>query len=110
MTVNPPFFRCLAQALRAGGHTVLVLTLRRDRDLAASDLSRLGIDFDTLEVLPASWKGDPAAWKARRCRELSVDVLIDDSLEVAQLVDPRTFVLVPRDPTLGRLVYEDKSE
>lgn len=109
VTACPAFFSLLARALRAGGHKVFVLTLRRDPALAADDLAELDVDYDDLEVLPASWPGDPAAWKAKRCRELAVDVLVDDSVEIARLVDPGTFVLVPRDPTLGILTYSDSS-
>ncbi len=107
ITAYPAFFAFMARALRGDGHGVLVLTLRRDRDLAARDLAELGIEFDELEVLPATWTGDPAAWKAGRCRDLKVDVLVDDSVEIAGLVDSATFVLVPRDPSLGFLTYAD---
>ena len=108
ITACPPFFAFLARALRSAGHQVHVLTLRRDREIATSDLARLGVEFDELETLPSTWTADPAAWKAGRCRELKVDVLVDDSLEIAGLVDHRTFVLVPRDPSLGVLTYVDR--
>src|SRR5205085_1199063 len=78
--------------------------------LAANDLAEVHVEYDHLEVLPASWPGDPAAWKAKRCQELAVDVLVDDSVEVARLVGPGTFVLVPRDSTLGFLTYSESDD
>jgi hypothetical protein len=105
ITTWPDAFRLFAQAVRSAGGTVTIITLRREREPAISDLARYEIPYDRLETLPQDRTIDVFEWKAERCSELAVDVLIDDMPEIANLIAPATLVLIPRDPSLGTLTY-----
>ena len=105
ITAWPDAFRLFAQAVRSAGGTVTIITLRRDREPAIADLAHYEIPYDRLETLPQERTRGVFEWKAEVCSELSVDVLIDDMPEIANLIAQRTLVLVPRDPSLGSLTY-----
>lgn len=106
ITAMPPFFAWLTAALQRDGHTVTILTVRRDREDTARELARIGVTFDALEVPPPLVE-HALGWKIQRARELAPDVIIDDCLDVANAVGPGTLAIVPRDPELGRLDYVD---
>ena len=106
ITSSPAFFAWLAGALRRDGHTVTVLTVRRDRGATAQELARLGVVYDDLEVPPAGIE-HALAWKIGRARQLCPDVIFDDCVDVANALGAGTLALVPRDPELGRLDYVD---
>jgi hypothetical protein len=105
ITTWPDALRVFAQAARNAGGTVTIITLRRDQESAVADLARYEITYDRLETLPQDRTRRVFEWKAEVCRDLGVDVLVDDMPEIANLIEPRTLVLVPRDPSLGLLTY-----
>jgi hypothetical protein len=105
ITAWPAAFKLFAQAVRSAGGTVTIITLRREREAAIADLARHEVPYDRLETPPEDRTRNVFEWKAERCRDLAVDVLIDDMPEIANLIAQRTLVLVPRDPSLGSLTY-----
>lgn len=99
------FFAFVTAALRAAGHEVVILSLRRGRAGAIRDLAQYGVAYDRLELLPLDFEGDIIAWKVERAEALAVDVLIDDLPDIANRVSDDIFVLVPRDRTMGQLQH-----
>lgn len=106
ITAMPPFFAWMTGALRRDGHRVTILTVRRNHEDTARELSGLGVVYDHLEVPPAEVE-HALAWKIGRARELAPDVIFDDCVDVVNALGAGTLALVPRDPELGRLDYVD---
>lgn len=96
---HPEFFSYLSKALQAGGHSVVIVTVREDHDDTDRQLREWGIAFDRLVTLP-SGRGpvDLADWKARTYAELAAEIVFEDSVEVVRRMDAnRTVCLVPAD-------------
>ncbi|MBL8990935.1 MAG: HAD family hydrolase [Phycisphaerae bacterium] len=104
ITRHPAFFACIASALRAAGHRVLVVTHREDPNDALRTLNDLGVAHDAV-ICPRP--GDRArhglAWKAAVCREQGVSVMFEDCPETVRNIGPETVCFVPFDPDWHRL-------
>lgn len=96
----PDVFQSLLSALKAAGHTVVILTgcssdtaTQRDWDEKAAYLSSLGLGacWDELVV----FSSPPHKGKAKWCAKHHVDLLIDNSTKTADLATSGCVVLVP---------------
>ncbi len=90
---RPDFFAFLTASLRAGGHFVAVLTYRDPESRARTEgqLAAWGVGYDELHFarsLPD---------KGRLCRELEIDLYIDDQDECIQDVPETTTVFKIRN-------------
>lgn len=104
---HPPFFAGVARAMLAAGHSVLIITLRQDRQSAENDLRSWGVPYSLLVVADTrSLMEHGDAWKAKVCRQYRVEVLFEDSPSIIRHVDRETVCLMAVDPDrhdLGRL-------
>jgi len=104
ITRHPAFFACIATALRAAGHRVVVITHRADPSDARRTLETLGVPHDGLHCQSrADRDRHGLAWKALVCRELGVDVMFEDCPETVRHIGPGTVCFVPFDPDWHRL-------
>jgi hypothetical protein len=109
ITACPEFFVEMAAGLRSRGHEIYILTFRRERQEIYSTLKELGLESDGVVNLPSDFnvaEKDPSVWKAERCAEYGIDVLIDDMTDVLNAVPSSVFSLLARDHERGELVYE----
>jgi hypothetical protein len=109
ITACPEFFCEMAAGLRCRGHEIFVLTFRRERDDIVSTLEKMGLQYDEIVNLPADFdmaRQDPFLWKASRCRELGIEVAIDDMTDVINCFPSTVFSLLARDPKRGELFYD----
>lgn len=106
ITRCPEFFSLLSKALKAAGHTVLVITFRGDSvDDIATELEGLGIVFSELVTAPMTlFMRDFVTWKASVCAERNVDILFEDMPDVAAAVGPPTVVMLPLEDRTRRLM------
>ena len=90
---RPEFFAVLSAALRATGHSVIVLTYRdSDRvDATKAQLVTWGVQFDQLVIAPSLES------KGALCGELGVDLLFDDQDECIAAVPERVLVCKVRN-------------
>lgn len=90
---HPGFFAFLSQSLRGAGHEVFILTYRDPDSVArvAEQLLGWGIVFDEL-VFATSLED-----KGKQCRDLAIDVFIDDMDECIVPVARGTLVLKVRN-------------
>jgi hypothetical protein len=99
ITLHPAFFAAMSQAMRAAGHTIVIITLRESESLARQDLASMGIVFDRIVcATPDALAEHGYAWKATVCRELGVDVFFEDSPRILSHVDPRTLACLVTQP------------
>lgn len=106
ITRCPEFFSLLSKALKAAGHTVLVITFRGDSvDDIATELEGLGIVFSELITAPMTlFMHNFVTWKASVCTERNVDILFEDMPDVAAAVGPPTIVMLPLEDRTRRLM------
>ena len=95
ITRCPEFFALLTKALKAEGHTILIITFRTDVDDIHRDLAKLDIAYTELIIEADIPRDDFYAWKAMVCRERNVDILFEDMPGVAAAVEPPTVVMMP---------------
>ncbi|MDP6544105.1 MAG: hypothetical protein QGH60_08960 [Phycisphaerae bacterium] len=99
ITRHPEFFSFLSRSLTHGGHTVIVITFREDRDRTEALLDEFGVAYDTLitSSLEAHLQHGVDEWKAAVCRERGVDVFFEDDPRVITHVDASTICMMPID-------------
>lgn len=99
---HPELFSLLSAALRAGGHTVVVLTFRDPEraDHTKAQLAGWGVAFDEL-VFARSLDA-----KGELCRLHAIDVFIDDQDECIVGVPENVLVLKVRNG--GNFDYESR--
>jgi hypothetical protein len=97
ITEHPEFFSLLSRSLRAGGHPVVIITFREDRNAVAEDLERWGIVYDELVTgsLQSSPKYGTERWKGAMCREHGVDIMFEDDREAISRMDASVLCFVP---------------
>ncbi len=90
---RPAFFALLSAALRAAGHTVVVLTFRDPATVAAprEQLTAWGVAFDDV-VIAGSLEA-----KGELCGAHGVDLLFDDQDECIAAVPERVLVCKVRN-------------
>ena len=99
ITLHPAFFAAFSSAMRAAGHTIVIITLRESERLARADLASMGIVFDRIVcATPDGLAEHGYAWKASVCRELGVDVFFEDSPRILSHVDPKTLAFLVTQP------------
>ena len=99
ITRHTEFFGFLSRALVAGGHEVIIITFREDRNSATADLDAWGIGYTKLITsdLPDQLEHGVDEWKGRVCREHRVEILFDDAPEVLRHVESPTLCLMAID-------------
>jgi len=111
ITRHPEFFAFLSQMLVAGGHQVIVITFREDRNNAVADLAAWNIRYSELLMWSFQDYGDEDmyAWKGRMCAVMNVAILFDDDPQVHQRLDPQVIsmmVVNHHDYNLARLTED----
>ncbi len=112
ITRCPEFFSLLSRALKAAGHRVFIITYREGSPDTQRELRDWGIEYDTL-VTPTDEELDAHGffqWKADACRRLKIDIFFEDMPEVINLLDETTIAMMPVDPPLGKVTYQDDDE
>ena len=100
ITRHPAFFAFVAAALIAGGHRVVIITLRVDRDRAITDLARLGVPWTELHCYPDAPPVPPYwSWKGEVCRQCGVDLYFDDSPDILEHIPKGTIPFLAVDLT-----------
>ena len=99
ITRHPEFFSFMSHRLIEGGHTVIIITFREDRQETSELLSELDVVFTRLITsnLDVQLEHGVFEWKAMVCREHGVELFFEDDASVLQHVDDATLCLMPID-------------
>lgn len=97
ITSHSTFFAFLSNALVDAGHTVIVITLRDDRDDVAAELDAYGVRYTELvtadeDVLA---RPDVAKWKGEVCRDRGVEIFFEDTPEIIKHVGDSVLTFLP---------------
>ncbi len=103
----PAVFKPFMDALLTGGVEVYIISDMHPKAKILDMLQRNGIDLGAASVHSADYKTHGEACKAVLCRELGIDVLVDDFIGyVAEIDAPPVRLLVM--PDSSRPYYDDE--
>ena len=101
ITENPQFFALLSATLKTAGHKVHVVTYRDPESVEETkqELADWKISYDALHLPNSDSNLGMGEWKSDVAEQLSLDIMIDDSLEILAAMPERTlrFWIVPED-------------
>jgi len=100
ITKHPEFFAFLSKALMDAGHKVFVVTFRWNREECVRELGFMGICYDELHLAETEEEMRETGfygWKVQKCKELKIDILFEDMVPVADMLDGDVLTFVPYD-------------